>query len=274
MASLTTVARISAPICVASRASSETTNSVRAPAASRSNTVATPRQLARVHTANARRGERLVANGRKGMLAETLDGEEGKKSKKDKKAGKFAQTQSMAASMDPKAAKRKDGYIAVGNVNTDFTEKNIKLLELANGQFLAVRWEDTGDVYVIPCASTAFSYPLIDGESILIFTRAIRLTDVVFFIITGELFFGPMGPAIRVPLDGTEYDLTTGAVITWCPGGGNPVKAVLGALKKAADPIPLKSYPVRVEADGTVTTTFTQANASEGFANKTATEEQ
>lgn len=252
MASLTTVARISAPIRVASRASSETTNSVRAPAASRSNTVATPRQLVRVHTANARRGERLVANGRKGMLAETLDGEEGKKSKKDKKAGKFAQTQSMAASMDPKAAKRKDGYIAVGNVNTDFTEKNIKLLELANGQFLAVRWEDTGDVYVIPCASTAFSYPLIDGE----------------------LFFGPMGPAIRVPLDGTEYDLTTGAVITWCPGGGNPVKAVLGALKKAADPIPLKSYPVRVEADGTVTTTFTQANASEGFANKTATEEQ
>lgn len=252
MASLTTVARISAPIRVASRASSETTNSVRAPAASRSNTVATPRQLVRVHTTNARRGERLVANGRKGMLAETLDGEEGKKSKKDKKAGKFAQTQSMAASMDPKAAKRKDGYIAVGNVNTDFQEKNIKLLELANGQFLAVRWEDTGDVYVIPCASTAFSYPLIDGE----------------------LFFGPMGPAIRVPLDGTEYDLTTGAVITWCPGGGNPVKAVLGALKKAADPIPLKSYPVRVEADGTVTTTFTQANASEGFANKTATEEQ
>jgi len=254
MASLTTVARISAPIRVASRASSETTNSVRAPAASRSNTVATPRQLVHIHTTNARRGERLVANGRKGMLAETLDGEEGgaKKSKKDKKAGKFAQTQSMAASMDPKAAKRKDGYIAVGNVNTDFTEKNIKLLELANGQFLAVRWEDTGDVYVIPCASTAFSYPLIDGE----------------------LFFGPMGPAIRVPLDGTEYDLTTGAVITWCPGGGNPVKAVLGALKKAADPIPLKSYPVRVEADGTVTTTFTQANASEGFANKTATEEQ
>ena len=49
-----------------------------------------------------------------------------------------------------------------------------------------------------------------------------------------------MGPAIRVPLDCTEYDLTTGAVITWCPGGGNPVKAVLGALKKAADPIPLK----------------------------------
>ena len=181
MASLTTVARISAPIRVASRASSETTNSVRAPAASRSNTVATPRQLVRVHTANARRGERLVANGRKGMLAETLDGEEGKKSKKDKKAGKFAQTQSMAASMDPKAAKRKDGYIAVGNVNTDFTEKNIKLLELANGQFLAVRWEDTGDVYVIPCASTAFSYPLIDGESILIFTRAISLTSCFGF---------------------------------------------------------------------------------------------
>ena len=43
-------------------------------------------------------------------------------------------------------------------------------------------------MFCTACNSTAFSYPLIDGE----------------------LFFGPAGPAIRVPLDGTEYDLTTG----------------------------------------------------------------
>ena len=248
MASLTTVARTAAPIRVASRASSEE-KSARAPAVRSKVPVATP-AVVRMAPNAARRGERLVANGRKGMLGQTLDGEEGggKKKREAKKAEKLAQQQSMAASMDPAAAKRKDGWLAVGNVNTDFKEKNIKLLELANGQFLAVRWEETGQVFVVPCASTAYQYPMIDGE----------------------LFFGPMGPAIRVPLDGTEYDLTTGAVITWCPGGGNPVKAMLGALKKAADPIPLKSYPTAVEADGTIACTFTRTNeAGEGFANRT-----
>ena len=132
----------------------------------------------------------------------------------------------------------------------DLQVTELKLLELANGQFLAVRWEETGQVFVVPCASTAYQYPMIDGE----------------------LFFGPMGPAIRVPLDGTEYDLTTGAVITWCPGGGNPVKAMLGALKKAADPVPLKSFPTALESDGTIVCTFTQTNAAgEGFANRTVT---
>lgn len=49
-----------------------------------------------------------------------------------------------------------------------------------------MKWEE--NIFCTACNSTAFSYPLIDGE----------------------LFFGPAGPAIRVPLDGTEYDLTTG----------------------------------------------------------------
>jgi hypothetical protein len=31
---------------------------------------------------------------------------------------------------------------------------------------------------------------------------------------------------------------------------------MLGALKAAADPIPLPVYPVKIEADGTVYTTF------------------
>lgn len=71
----------------------------------------------------------------------------------------------------------------------------------------------------------------------------------------GELFFGPLGPAIRVPLDGTEYDLTTGDVIQWCPKD-NPVRAMLGALKGSVDPVPLPVYPVKVETDGTILTTF------------------
>ena len=41
----------------------------------------------------------------------------------------------------------------------------------------------------------------------------------------------------------------------WCPKN-NPVRMMLGALKAAADPIPLPVYPVKIEADGTVYTNF------------------
>lgn len=58
-----------------------------------------------------------------------------------------------------------------------------------------------------------------------------------------------------MPLDGTEYDLTTGEVIQWCPKN-NLVRSMLGALKGAVDPIPLPVYPVKVEADGTILTSF------------------
>ena len=88
-------------------------------------------------------------------------------------------------------------------------------------------------MFCTACNSTAYQYPLIDGE----------------------LFFGPLGPAVRVPLDGTEYDLTTGEVLQWCPTN-NPVRALLGSLKSNVDPVPLPVYPVKVEADGTILTSF------------------
>jgi nitrite reductase/ring-hydroxylating ferredoxin subunit len=179
--------------------------------------------------APARRGAGVVPRARKGMLADTLDGD-GKKKKKDKKASKTAGpgggSDSIAGSLEPAFAGQSKSskpagknWIEVGNVSADFQTKPIKPLVLANGNFILVKWEDL--VFCADCNSTAYQYPLIDGE----------------------LFFGAGGPAIRVPLDGTEYDLTTGEVITWCPKN-NPIRSALGTLKGAAEQVPLPVYPV------------------------------
>ena len=208
-----------------------------------------------------RRGADVVPRARKGMLADTLDGD-GKKKKKDKKAKKAAKTaggpgtggsDSIAGSLEPafagsKPSTRPSGknWIEVGNVTADFKEKPIKPLVLANGNFILVKWEDL--VFCADCNSTAYQYPLIDGE----------------------LFFGAGGPAIRSPLDGTEYDLTTGAVITWCPKN-NPIRKALGTLKASAEPVPLPVYPTRMEADGSVLTNFVdKIEVKTGFSNDAA----
>ena len=93
-------------------------------------------------------------------------------------------------------------------------EKNIKAVELANGNFCVVRVGDL--IYVCDCNSTAYKYPLIDGE----------------------LFDGPGGASIRSPIDGTSYDLTTGKVIEWCPQNTLPRK-LLGKLKENTTPVDL-----------------------------------
>jgi nitrite reductase/ring-hydroxylating ferredoxin subunit len=221
------------------------------------------RPLDGVDAAIQRRGDGIVARARKGTLADTLDGDGGKKKKKDKKAVGGGATSggsdSMAGSLEPQFAgrgssstaskanaAREKNWIEVGNVNIDFKEKPIKPLVLANGNFILVQWEDL--IFCADCNSTAYQFPLVDGE----------------------IFFGVNGPAIRVPLDGTEYDLTTGDVITWCPKN-NVIRTALGTLKGAADPIPLPVYPARVEADGTVLTNFVdKVERKKGFSNDAA----
>jgi nitrite reductase/ring-hydroxylating ferredoxin subunit len=61
--------------------------------------------------------------------------------------------------------------------------------------------------------------------------------------------------AAEVPLDGSVYDLATGAVLKWCPKD-NPVRSLLGTLKSKVDPSPLKVYPVYVNKDGGIWTTL------------------
>ena len=216
-------------------------------------------RLADAARALPRRGAQVVPRARKGMLADTLDGDgKKKKKKKDKRGGPGPSggSDSMAGSLEPAFAGSKPSkpkgknWIEVGNVTADFKEKPIKPLVLANGNFILVKWEEL--VFCADCNSTAYQYPLIDGE----------------------LFFGVGGPAIRVPLDGTEYDLTTGEVITWCPQN-NPIRSALGALKKAAEPVPLPVYPVRVEADGSIMTNFVdKVEVKKGFSNDAASSMQ
>eukprot|EP00959_Pyramimonas_sp_CCMP1952_P126492 2645549-Pyramimonas_sp.AAC.1 len=87
-----------------------------------------------------------------------------------------------------------------------------------------------GKVYCTEANSTAFKYPLVDAE--------------VFAGETG-------GPVIKVPLDGTSYDLSTGAVLEWCPKD-NFVRGFLGKLKEKTAPIPLKVYQTKVSTNGNV----------------------
>jgi nitrite reductase/ring-hydroxylating ferredoxin subunit len=204
-----------------------------------------------------------VVAARKGLLADTLDGEDGakKKKKKDKKKANNqpggAGSDSMAGSLEPAfaggtsnkppASSEKNWIPNLANVNADFGEKPTKALVLANGNFVLAKWDD--QIFCCDCNSTAYQFPLVDGE----------------------LFYGPSGPAIRVPLDGTEYDLTTGDVITWCPRN-NPVRQALGALKSAAEPVPLPIYKTRVDEQGNVACNFVDKVdvRREGFANKAA----
>ena len=116
----------------------------------------------------------------------------------------------------------------------DFDEnKNIKAVTLANGNFCVVRVGEL--IYVCDCNSTAYKYPLIDGE----------------------LFNGPGGASIRSPFDGTSYDLTTGKVIEWCPQDTLPRK-MLGKLKENATPVDLGVYPVIVDEQGDIYASFVQ----------------
>ena len=202
------------------------------------------RTIRSAHASRGPRGDALVVAARKGLLADTLDGEDGaKKKKKDKKKannqpGGGAGSDSMAGSLEPAFASKKrpassdKNWIPnLANVNADFGEKPTKALVLANGNFVLAKWDD--QIFCCDCNSTAYQFPLVDGE----------------------LFYGPSGPAIRVPLDGTEYDLTTGDVITWCPRN-NPVRQALGALKSAAEPVPLPVYKTRVDEQGNVACNF------------------
>ena len=87
-----------------------------------------------------------------------------------------------------------------------------------------------GRVFCTPAQSTAFKYPLLDAP---VTTAA------------------GGGPVIEVPFDGTKYDLTTGAVLEWCPKN-NPLRAVLGAIKSAATPEALPVYTTQVTDDGDI----------------------
>jgi len=179
-------------------------------------------RLARAE-ASARRRMTVFAGKRRG-INEILDDEFNERAKEEAKAAKAT---NAGARNEGKA---REPWIKVGNVS-DVEAKPIKALILANGNFCMVRAGSM--IFITACNSTAYQYPLIDGE----------------------IFEGALGAAIRTPLDGTSYDLATGQVLEWCPQD-NLMRKFLGTLKKTAAPVPLPVYPTKVDDKGDVFTYF------------------
>ena len=180
-----------------------------------------------------RRGDDVARRaGKRRGIGQILDDEFNENAEGGKKERKSKRVADGGAQFDASAAKTggNEKWIKVGNVN-ELEEKPIKALLLANGNFCMVKYGTM--VFITACNSTAYQYPLIDGE----------------------LFEGPSGAAIRSPLDGTSYDLATGDVIEWCPQN-NMMRKFLGGLKKTVTPIPLPVYPTKIDKDGDVFTYF------------------
>eukprot|EP00877_Chromochloris_zofingiensis_P012016 jgi/Chrzof1/7068/Cz02g09170.t1 len=86
-----------------------------------------------------------------------------------------------------------------------------------------------GRVYCSDANSTAYKYPLTDAK----------------------VFNDGSTVVVEVPLDGSMYDLQTGAVLKWCPKD-SLVRNVLGTLKSNQEPTPLKAYPTYVTSKGDI----------------------
>mmetsp|Transcript_33209 Transcript_33209/g.46010 ORF Transcript_33209/g.46010 Transcript_33209/m.46010 type:complete len:212 (+) Transcript_33209:146-781(+) len=112
----------------------------------------------------------------------------------------------------------------------DFTAaKKILPFSSQKADFIFMLYDVDGDIFCTEAESTAFKFPLSDAE----------------------VFKGVNGPAIRVPLDGTSYDLNTGAVIEWCPKD-NPIRNLLGSLKAKVDPVPLRVFETKIGGNGDI----------------------
>jgi len=179
-----------------------------------------------------RRGDDVALRaGKRRGIGQILDDEFNENAEGSKKERRSKRVADGGAQFDAVAKTGgNEKWIKVGNVD-ELEEKPIKALLLANGNFCMVKYGTM--VFITACNSTAYQYPLIDGE----------------------LFEGPYGAAIRSPLDGTSYDLATGDVIEWCPQD-NMMRKFLGGLKKAVTPIPLPVYPTKIDKDGSVFTYF------------------
>jgi nitrite reductase/ring-hydroxylating ferredoxin subunit len=143
-------------------------------------------------------------------------------------------SEAAAAAASGKASKGDPPGFPADWVDTKFKAsefeigKTTKPLILASGK--AIMLYRLGDkVFCSDANSTAYQYPLTDAK----------------------VSEDSKGVYVEVPLDGTVYNLQTGAVITWCPKD-TPVRSVLGTLKGTAQPQPLPVYPVHIPKDGSI----------------------
>mmetsp|Transcript_7162 Transcript_7162/g.26334 ORF Transcript_7162/g.26334 Transcript_7162/m.26334 type:complete len:201 (-) Transcript_7162:112-714(-) len=120
------------------------------------------------------------------------------------------------------------GWKAVGTME-DFPDNRDTLPVFVNDvPYMVFRVDDK--LYCTDAQSTAYQYPLTDAK------------------ISNS---GPDGPTIKVPLDGTVYKLESGEVLEWCPAD-NPLRGVLGMLKKDQPRVDLRTYKVELTERGTI----------------------
>jgi nitrite reductase/ring-hydroxylating ferredoxin subunit len=107
---------------------------------------------------------------------------------------------------------------------------------LANGKSVML-WLVGDKVFCTAANGTALEYPLVDAE---------------LFTVDGR-------PAVRSKLDGSEYDLETGAVLKWCPkeDAAISLRNLLTAAKANAPAVPLPVYQTRVGWNGDIEALFT-----------------
>lgn len=107
---------------------------------------------------------------------------------------------------------------------------------------------------------------LANGKSVLlwlvgdrIFCTAATGTALEFPLVDAVMFLSPQGKhSIRSPLDGTEYDLESGTVLTWCPPEETvfSVRNFLAASKRSAPPVPLPVFKTRIAPSGEIEALF------------------
>lgn len=125
-----------------------------------------------------------------------------------------------------------EGWVDLKFTVNDFPlGKTTKPIELATRTVMVYKFDNR--VFVSDASSTAYQYPMTDA-------KLSKDTQ------TGRV-------SAEVPLDGTIYDLSTGAVLKWCPKD-NPVRGLLGTLKSKEDPVDLQVYPVHISKDGNIWT--------------------
>lgn len=123
-----------------------------------------------------------------------------------------------------KAQKVPKGYVQVAEI-ADFEDR--KAVTASGKELMLFKVDDA--IFCTDALSTAYKFPLVDAK--------IQVSD--------------SGPVIEVPLDGTKYDLKSGAVVEWCPKN-NWFRNVLGGLKENEKPIPLKVYPVIITGNDSI----------------------
>lgn len=152
--------------------------------------------------------------------------------KKEKRATRAAQTMKRPG-VSP--AGFPDGWSMLEGTVDDILPagKATRAVPLKTGRVLVLYRLD-GAVYASDVESPAYRFPMHDAK---------------VFKADKDGREGNAGdiPAAACPLDGSVFDLRTGAPLLWCPTEGSVVRGVLGALKQKQDPSPLLVHPVYVD---------------------------